>query len=294
MPKNLSGSSLPSQKIDCINRTLAFEQNESKKTEGFIYSRPRLNDKNSTLNQLVNYLNFIGFNFKLNLIPIDIISDFIQTKAEDGNSNKTLLEHISKISSTFTALDNLNYAINVTTEDFTQLRTEFRNVGEKSRHKNRAFKLPKKVVSDLYKLNHVSGIIAELQDACGYRIHEALQVTPQIIEVRNDGFYIKEGAIKGKGGFPLHEKKISAQLVQKITQDFTSLGEWGITPAQYNSDIKQVAGVKHSSHAFRYNFAQALYAKLIREGHKKGLAKLIVSEAMGHHRPEITNHYLKV
>ena len=292
MPKNLKGPALTNQKEDCINRTRSFNIKKSISTQGKIHSCSRLNNKNSTFNQLVIFLEIIGYTQKLNIVPIDLISEFIQTKAEDGNSNETLLEHISIISSTFTALRNLKYAVAISDQDFADLRTEFRTVGIKAVHKNRAFKSSKKVVEDLYEFNNTAGIVSEFQETCGYRIHEVLQINPGMIEVLDDGFYIKEGMIKGKGGFPLHQKKISSSLVKKITVHFASVDSWKITAAQYNSDIKQVTGTKYSSHSFRYNYAQALYAKLTAEGYTVPEAKRIVAEAMGHHRKDITDHYL--
>ena len=292
MSKNLSGSTPEKQKADLIHKTMAFGVKKTIDTEGMIHSCARLTSKNNTFDQFIPFLNGISFTEKLNLVTIDIIDAFMQTKVEDGNCNKTLAEHISKFSSSFTALGNLGYATNVNEHEFDELRKNYKNAGYETVHHNRAFKKPQKVIDDLYSLFLSSGIIAELQYTCGYRVHEAFQVTPDIIEFRGDDLYVKEGAVQGKGGFPLHEKKISAALGRKIGMQFMFFEGWEITPAIYNTRIKHVAGKEYSSHSFRYNYAQNLYARLIREGYTDKDAKKIVSEAMGHHRPSITNHYL--
>lgn len=292
MAKNLSGSTLEKQKRDLILKTMAFGVKKTKETQGLIHSCSRLTAKNNTLDQLISYLIGIGFNEKLNLITIDLVRDFLQTKVEDGNCNKTLAEHISKISSSWTALNSLGYVTDIYPEDFDDLREEFKHAGHETFHRNRAFADPEKIIEGLYGLFLDSGIIAELQYTCGYRVHEAFQVRPDIIEFQGDDLYIKEGAIQGKGGFALHKKKISAELGQKIMMQFAFIGRWKITSAIYNSRIKHVAGKGYSSHCFRYNYAQNLFTKLKNEGMSDEDAKFDVSEAMGHHRPEITNHYL--
>jgi len=50
--------------------------------------------------------------------------------------------------------------------------------------------------------------------------------------------------------------------------------------------------VYQGSHGFRYNFAQEKYEQLLSDGFGHWEALKEVSELMGHHRPEITMHYL--
>jgi len=261
-----------------------------------IHSCARLDGKNNTWDQVVEHLYEVGFTKKLNLITSNEVSSFLLAKVEDGNCTKTLLEHLSKISSSITALNALGYKVNISEAEFDELRKQFKKLGYTTMHQNRAFDNPKQVIEDLYALSYPSysyGTIAELQYICGYRIHEALQVTPEMFEQRNDECYIKEGVIKGKGGFPLHEKQIPLKLAGNIVIQFFMMGGWDMTMATYNEGIKSVAGDEYSSHCFRYNYAQELYAKLKAKGYTTAEAKLEVSEAMGHHRLEITNHYLK-
>ena len=222
-----------------------------------------------------------------------MISDFIQEKVEDGNANSTIKEHLSKISSSFTALNNKGFDVRILDSDFADLRVEFKNAGYSTFHTDRAFENSQLVVDKLYTKRIASGIISELQNNCGYRLNEAFQVTPDLIEYQGNKLYVKEGVIEGKGGFPLHKKEISPALYRKIQILHDMNQGWGISPETYNLDIKYVHGKEYSSHCFRYNYGQSLFQKLINNGVSEYNALLIVSEAMGHHRAEITKHYLK-
>lgn len=293
MGRNLSGSTLEKNKRDLINRTDGFGVKKTKDTIGMNHSCSRLKNKNSTLDQFVTYLNSVGFGQKLNLVTPSLISDFIQEKVEDGNANSTIEEHLSKISSSFTALNNKGFDIKTVDSDFADLRVEFKDAGYATYHTDRAFENPQHVIDKLYKKRIASGIVAELQDSCGYRISEAFQVTPDLIEYQGSKLYVKEGVIEGKGGFPLHKKEISPELYRKIQIVHEMYQGWGISLETYNLDIKYVHGKKYSSHCFRYNYAQRLFQKLIDNGNNEYDALLIVSEAMGHHRASITKHYLK-
>ncbi len=293
MGKNLSGITLEKQKVDLINRTDGFGVKKTNETIGVNHSCSRLTNKNSTLNQFVTFLNSEGFEQKLNLVMPSLISDFIQEKVEDGNANSTIKEHLSKISSSFTALNNMGFTINSDELDFADLRVEFKNAGYDTFHTDRSFENSQLVVDKLYTKRIASGIISELQNSCGYRISEAFQVRPDLIEHQGNELYVREAAIEGKGGFPLHKKKISPELYRKIQILHEMHQGWGMSPETYNLDIKYVHGNKYSSHCFRYNYAQSLFQKLIDSGNSEYDALLIVSEAMGHHRASITKHYLK-
>ena len=294
MAKNLSGASLESQKADLIHKTMAFKVEKTKETVGLIHSCSRLNGKNCTFDQFVEHLTEMGFTKKLNLITRTEVASFLFYKVEDDNCTKTILEHLSKISSSISALEVLGYQTDINDKEFHTLRVEIKTLGYVTMHKDRAFDDPSKVINDLYTLStdYAYGTIAELQYICGYRIHEALQVTPEMLEQRNDKCFIKEGAVQGKGGFPLHEKEIPLNLAGKIVVQFFMKDGWDMTTAQYNKGIKTIAGDEYSSHCFRYNYAQELFTELIAKGYSEVESKLTVSEAMGHHRPEITQHYL--
>ncbi|PCI28652.1 MAG: hypothetical protein COB67_05950 [SAR324 cluster bacterium] len=284
MGRNLNGSTLEKQKKDLIHKTLSFGNKKSKETIGMIHSCERLDGKNSTFNQLVFFLNGCEYDIKLNLITVDIVSEFLEKKVEDGNSRETILEHISKISSSFIAIERLGFTIELTCKDFEILRLEFSDISEKSLSVNRAFTTPKRVVENLYKVNERAGVFSELQYICGYRFHEVLQINPDKIEIINNKMYIKEGTISGKGGFPLHQKQIPFHLGKKILDLYRKYNKLYISLSQYNTLIKQVSKQKYSSHSFRYSYAQELFRSLINIGIPVKRAKYITSEALGHHR----------
>lgn len=292
MGKNLKGSTLETQVKNSIIRRLNLGVKKGDLSTGFIHSCARIDSNNNTLFQLANFLEKNGFDKKFNLVTASWISEFLESKVEDGNSDHTIMNHLSVISSTFTALDTMGYSIKISSEDFNDLRKEFKGAGYKNVHQNRAFKNPEEVIEKLYEMRLSSGLLAELQLTCGYRIHEALQVCPEIIEFKDNELYVIEGAIRGKGGFPLQRKKISSEMSKKIGMQFMVLEGWEITADTYNNDIKYVSDSSYSSHSFRYNFAQDEYQKNVDKDLDVKEAKRQVSESMGHHRPHITDHYL--
>lgn len=292
MGKNLSGSTLEKQKSDLVLKTMFLGNKKSKLTEGMIHSCSRLTSKNNTLDQFVDFLKAENFHAKLNLVTADYLSAFLESKVYDENCNKTIQEHLSKISSSWTALEKLGYETKIYNSEFSGIREEFKNAGHATFHRDRAFKSPKEVINNLYKMRLSSGIIAELQYTCGYRIHEAFQVSPDTIEFEGDNLFVKEGVIKGKGGFPLHKKAISAELGKKIGMQYLFLNKWEINASTFNNDIKAVTSAQYSSHSFRYNYAQHLYMELLYLGWSETNARFKVSEEMGHHRAEIVGCYV--
>jgi len=292
MSKNLRGSTLTKQKKDPNNRMFNLGEKKSVHTQGQIHSCNYLSAKNNTLDQLVNFLEDESYSGKLNLVMADYISALLEVKVEDQNCNKTIKNHLSKISSFFTALKHLGYETYITHEEFESLRDEFKNAGHETLSFDRSFENPEKVIESLYCMRLASGILAELQFTCGYRVHEAFQIQPEHIEFKNNLLSIKEGVIKGKGGFPLHMKLILPELYRKLQLLFEFYDGFDISANQYNKDIQYITGQKYSSHSFRYNYAQLLYEGFALSGCTEYEAKLQVSEAMGHHRAEITGCYL--
>ena len=292
MKRNLSGSTLEQQKVDLIDRTDAFGLKKSKTTIGMNHSGPTLDNRNSIFNQLVVFLDNFNFDQKLNKMPSHLFSELLQTKVEKGNCSTSIERDISLVSASFKANKRKRYYTLMTEKDFDDLKTEFKYQGKKSKHNNRAFTNPNNIINSLYEKRIASGILSELQNTCGYRIDEAFQVKPEYIESIGNKFFIRKNVIKGKGGFPCHLKEISAELYSNIKIMYEMDNGWGISQDTYNNDIKYVAGNEHSSHAFRYNYAQSLYKKLLQEGYTENEAKLEVSEQMCHHRASIVNHYL--
>ena len=48
-----------------------------------------------------------------------------------------------------------------------------------------------------------------------------------------------------------------------------------------------------ATHGLRHNFAQEHYQDFLSQGHTPRQALLETAELMGHHRPDITEHYLR-
>lgn len=292
MGKNLHGRALVQQKEDALNRMFSLGEKKSVHTKGKIHSCNYLTAKNNTLDQLVTFLEDENYLGKLNLVTADFISAFLESKVEDENCNKTIKNHLSKISSFFTALKRMGYEINLSKEEFEVLHVEFKDSGYETLSFDRSFINPEKVIEALYCMRLSSGILAELQFTCGYRVHEAFQIRPEHVEFKNNLLSIKEGVIKGKGGFPLHMKLILPELYRKLQLLFEFYDGFDISVNQYNKDIHYITGHGYSSHSFRYNYAQLLYQGFLLSGCTENAAKLQVSEAMGHHRAEITGCYL--
>lgn len=153
---------------------------------------------------------------------------------------------------------------------------------------SRAFENPETVIENLS--NEKFQIVAELQYTCGLRISDACHITPDMIK----GVALAD--INSKNG-QLHTVTPSAELMGRIQAVVASEGQFSVNRNAYAYDLRKAstaAGESNSSsHSFRHSFAQDRMAYWTSEGLSYQDALQHVSEEMGHHRPEITEWYLR-
>jgi polyhydroxyalkanoate synthesis regulator phasin len=137
----------------------------------------------------------------------------------------------------------------------------------------------------------VHRLAAALIRETGMRATEASLINPSQLKDDNTLYY------KSKGGQD-NERTISQELADKLRDTFTKNGKFSFNQNAFRDDLKNAAEVTkqkyQSIHGLRWNFAQDLAWKCVfKDKMTPDEARLVVSKALSHHRPAITDHYLK-
>ena len=153
---------------------------------------------------------------------------------------------------------------------------------------SRTFDNPEAVIGNLS--NEKFQIAAELQLTCGLRISDACHFEPEMLK----GGSLTD--INSKNG-QLHTVTPSAELMGRIQAVIAVEGKFSVNVDAYAYDLRKacaaVGETNQSSHSFRHCFAHDRMAYWTSEGLSYQDALQHVSEEMGHHRPEITEWYLR-
>jgi integrase len=223
---------------------------------------------------------------RLDQIQPQHVEKFIEDKAE--LSAKQLKNISSAVGKLETVLRE-KFSLNVNYGD-RELQTGrwFANkiASEMENSSNRgAYERPKDLI------NHLTGnhrLVAQLQYEGGLRIHEVSGIRPS----RLSGGGI---TVRGKGGY-VRTVSVSRELYERVRDVVEENGRIDFNYSQYLEALKEASlytgQAYQGSHGLRYNFAQETYDRLISEGYGHNEALKEVSEMLGHHRPEITLHYL--
>ncbi len=155
---------------------------------------------------------------------------------------------------------------------------------------------PQAVVRNLS--NPVHKVAAELQWKAGLRIHEVAGLRKHSLKSWSSGGGVHYGVqVRGKGGY-VRTVEVSKDLFDRVSSLIEEHGRIDFKYQDYLYDLMEASygsGQPYrGSHGLRYNFAQETYKRFVDSGmgHREALKN--VSELMGHHRPEITLHYLGV
>ena len=173
-------------------------------------------------------------------------------------------------------------------EELVRIKEELRPGGKKNIHVNRALnnEIAEKIVNSIG--NEKVRIAATLQLKAGLRESEAIQIKAWQIGDKID--------IQGKGGYH-RDALVSKEIFDKITSYVINTGSFSVSRSTYEKYLKEafeVNGVKYDgTHTFRYTFAQNSFISKIEAGIGSEEALRQVSEEMGHHRPDITLHYIR-
>nr|AUH21277.1 hypothetical protein [uncultured bacterium]AUH21283.1 hypothetical protein [uncultured bacterium]AUH21288.1 hypothetical protein [uncultured bacterium]AUH21293.1 hypothetical protein [uncultured bacterium]AUH21298.1 hypothetical protein [uncultured bacterium] len=158
-----------------------------------------------------------------------------------------------------------------------------------------AYENPRELIENLSSPVHQ--LVAEFQWQGGLRIHEVQQIKESSLKSFTNSCMqeFKGILVRGKGGY---ERLIELPngLWEELKDHLEQHGRLEFNYKEYLNDLRRSAWETgqpyQGSHGLRYNFAQEKYEELIREGLGHNEALKEVSEMLGHHRPEITLHYL--
>ena len=178
---------------------------------------------------------------------------------------------------------------------------EWREIGRENLpggrdHTPRAYNDPQAVISGLQ--DERNELAAEIQLRTGLRAGDVVQMT---LNPDRQTFYVNS-----KCGNRFPEYKLPADLTERVkalaTQYGRVLSDGSVrisVVSSYKTYLRDLAqsckacGETYSgSHSLRYNFARALFQDLRSQGVDSDHAKARVSEALFHHRLDITERYL--
>lgn len=232
----------------------------------------------------------------LSKISFEIIDKWFLVKIDRDVSRDTLrnyLSHIVKIQIALEAIAADEHAkyVGYTKEELSSIHAMLKSLN-KNGYINRAYSNPGAVVSNLEENEYYVGL---LQYQYGLRVTEAAHIKRS--QIRGNIL-----TIQGKGGY-VQQKELSIELTEAIKERMID-GVFKINQNSYRKNLEESARIEgeayHGTHGLRYNYAQNLYFKHYDENvgsgmtymdaHKTALKQ--TSEEIGHHRAEITMHYL--
>lgn len=238
---------------------------------------------------------------RLDKITGEIFKEFARDKIENGGRNKkgitkrTLSNIFSKAEKLSITLKNLSGAKGAafkfaTPSELIKLKEELRPGAKNNVHFNRSIDnaLAEKIVSGIK--NEKARIAAELQLKRGLRESEAIKIKPWQMK----GETVAD--IQGKGGYH-RDINIEKETYKKIIAYIENNGSFSITRKTYEKHLREAFeanGVKYNgTHTLRYTYAQKSLIEKIESGMDSKEALRQVSEELGHHREDITLHYVR-
>ena len=253
-----------------------------------------------------NYADFIKSELGIKHIEqgnADHVRLFLEQRIENGISRNTWNREAS-------AMNKLAVALNWASEklhwnrdyNFSRDINSIRHDAVMELHKNddsRAYKAPTQLIASLKISNHL--IAARLQYEGGARIREISNLKmDQFKGITKDALTGERVGIihinNGKGGYE-RDMYVTPATYDKALAQVERHGQFNIDNNQYRNELK-IASVKSGerysgTHGLRWNYAQQTMKTLQKNGLRYESALLATSERMGHHRMEITEHYLK-
>lgn len=234
------------------------------------------------------------FNRKdLQAITSEEIRSFIQSKVDGGLKKRSIDTIISQLEKIRSSLDMMEkhkkkgHENLFTREDLEACKVMAEN-GKASEHRNRAYKNPDKLINAIS--DEKCKIVAELQCDYGLRVSEANKL-------RESNFKEKDLIeVRGKGGYYIL-KRLKEDMVERIRGFIQREGKFFVSQKVYRSELERACKATkqafQNTHGLRYNYAQSKYIEYLQQGYAPLEAQKMVSEEMGHHRADITMHYIK-
>lgn len=241
----------------------------------------------SIAKELAKYVHTVHNVSSIENIKPEQVRSFLESKINDNSitTKGSLNTYCSAIEKFETALNGYRSGNSF---DFSNAIKDIKQSSSLSNnHINRAFNNPQKVIENM--TNDKCKVVADLQLQHGLRVDEAKHIK---IDSQLNGNTL---TIQGKGGI-IQVKELTDNQVKNV-KEYAENGVFSVDYKAYLNEVKQAAGAAGEeytgTHAFRYNYAQAEHSKYIQNGMSELAANLLVSKQMGHHREDITRHYLK-
>lgn len=220
-----------------------------------------------------------------NITP-QVVSDYLVKVVDCGVKTSTFEKICSGIEKLCTCINEQNGGDG---QDFHKVIDDYKAVAiealPRPDFETRAFADPQAIIDCLPDKMQIA---AELQYTCGLRISDACHFSPDMI---------KDGSltVNSKNGQE-HTVRPTPQLMERIQAVVKAEGQFSVNRSSYAYQISkacEMTGQEGSSHSFRHAFAQDRMAYWTGLGLSYQEALQLVSEEMGHHRPEITEWYLR-
>ena len=216
-----------------------------------------------------------------------MVSDYLTKVVDNGVTYSTFQKNCS-------AIEKFCECINAHSDnrqDFHAIIDDFRQSAKEalpaSDYTTRAYENPAEIIANLPTEN--MQITAELQYTCGLRVSDACYINQKMWGGENLTVHSKNGQY-----ITVHP---SQALAERITAVLSADGRFAVNRNAYDYRLEQACkacGVEYNgTHGFRHNFAQERMVYWTDKGLSYHQALQHVSEEMGHHRPDITEWYLR-
>jgi hypothetical protein len=230
-------------------------------------------------------------------ISREVVDSFIQEKIDQRVTYGTISNYVSHLSKLQVGLEAIEVKLPehqhlYSREDLKEIREYAREHASKSIKGPRNYIAPEKIIGGIERYDVQLG--ARVQLELGLRAEEAIRIFPKQITKGENGSYFL--TIQGKGGYFL-TKELPRPLENDLRRYIAQNGALNVKYDAYLRNFKKAveqSGEKwHGTHGLRHNFAQNRMREYQSEGMDRKEALRAVSEDMGHHRPEITETYLR-
>lgn len=221
-------------------------------------------------------------------IKPDMLTSFFNEMSDRGYAQKTFESYCSTLERFGVMLDKAyDGVIGNRSESWheaistakVELKGEFVQLNVNSR----AYDNPRDVVASIK--DETCRLVGTLQLDYGLRLSDACK----LLEIKDLG-----RVNNSKGGQPIELPAQVKVMLQNVTlEDCRGLKN------RYQTELKSAAEscgetyTGKATHGLRHNFAQEHYQDFLNQGHTPRQALLETAELMGHHRPDITEHYLR-
>jgi hypothetical protein len=223
----------------------------------------------------------------------DVVREYLLARIEGGVALATYNKEASACTKLETALNM--YAAKKETENVYNFRGVQKEVGaiaRKSLEKtegSRSYDDPRALVSVLE--GKESSIVARLQLEGGARVSEGL-ILKECQLLQGNTIHLNNT----KGGLP-RDISVASETYRELRDYVQRYGEFRHVYSTYYNDLKsaaRVCGQKwQGTHGLRWNYAQESFAKKQQDGMSYHESMQAVSRELGHHRLDITEHYLR-